>query len=311
MGNFAELFMSSLGRPPAADISLGEHSSFKIGGPADFFFEALSAEELKLAVRLARRQGLRYFLIGGGTNILFDDAGYRGLIVKNSARGVAQVGEDAVLETLSGTSLADFVDCAASYGLTGLEFMTGIPGTVGGAVFGNAGAFGRSIGQMVLEAVLFDPNDREISIARGHLAFSYRYSSLRQKRIVLLKARFRLQPGQEKKIRADMDCFLIQRKSRQPAWPTACAGCYFKNPARPDGTRISAGKLLEEVGAGEMSVGDASVSTAHCNFIVNRGKAKAADVLSLAEDLKRKVRERFSLELEEEVIRLAATDSML
>jgi len=311
MNNFVGLFVSSLGRPPAADVLLSEHSSFQIGGPADFFFEARSPEELKSAVRLARRQGLRHFVIGGGTNILFDDAGYRGLIVKNNARGLAWVEEDALLEALSGTKLADLVDFAAGHGLAGLEFMTGIPGTVGGAVFGNAGAFGRSIGQQLLEAVLFDRSDREVRVGRDLLAFSYRRSSLRQERVVLLKASFRLQPGQEGKIRADMDCFLEQRKARQPAWPAACAGCYFKNPVQLDGSRISAGKLLEEAGARGMSFGDASVSTAHCNFIVNRGQARASDVVGLAEELKRKVRERFGLELEEEVIRLAATDSML
>jgi UDP-N-acetylmuramate dehydrogenase len=306
MNNFSGLFVSSLGRPPVEGVPLSEHSSFQIGGPADFFFEASSPEELKSAIRLARRHGLRHFVIGGGTNILFDDAGYRGLIVKNCARGLAWVEEDALLEALSGTKLADLVDFAASHGLTGLEFMTGIPGTVG-----NAGAFGRSIGQLLREAVLFDRSDREVHVGGDLLAFSYRRSSLRQERIVLLKASFRLQAGQEKKIRADMDCFLEQRKTRQPAWPAACAGCYFKNPEQPDGSRISAGKMLEEVGARAMSFGDAAVSTVHCNFIVNGGKAKASDILALAEELKKKVRERFGLELEEEVIRLAATDSML
>jgi UDP-N-acetylmuramate dehydrogenase len=310
MADFLELFEAGLGRPLRRDVPLSEMSSFRIGGPADFFFQARSEEELKAAIRLARRHGRRYFVIGGGTNILFDDAGYRGLIIKNAARGLTLVRNEALVESSSGTSLADLVEFAASHGLAGLEYLAGIPGTVGGAVFGNAGAFGRSIGQRLFEAVLFDRADREVCVSREHFAFSYRGSSLRQERFVLLRAAFRLEPGQKEKICSDMDVFLEQRKARQPAWPTACAGCYFKNPERPDGSRVSAGKLLEEAGAAELSSGEAAVSSAHCNFIINRGQAKAGDVLRLAEELKSRVRKRFGLDLEEEVIRLAATDSM-
>jgi len=311
MSEFSEVFAAGLGTSLKRGVLLSEHSSFRIGGPADYFFEARSAEELLTAVRLARREGQRFFIIGGGTNILFDDAGYRGLIVKNGARGLAWVESENSLEALSGTRLAEVVDLAADRGLTGFEFLAGIPGTVGGAVFGNAGAFGQSIGQRLREAVLLDRDDREVRVGADYFGFSYRRSSLRQERVVLVKAWFRLQAGQKEKIRAEMDCTLEQRKARQPAWPTACAGCYFKNPVKPDGSRISAGKLLEEAGAREMSRGGASVAATHCNFIINRGGAKAADVLGLAEELKRKVRGKFGLELEEEVIRLQATDSML
>jgi len=311
MGDFSAIFEDNLGQPLRTGVPLSEHSSFRIGGPADYFFAARSAEELMTAVRLARRQGLRHFVIGGGTNILFDDAGYRGLIVKNIARGLSRPEGVPRLEAVSGTKLDELVKLASSQGLAGLEFMAGIPGTVGGAVLGNAGAFGHSIGQCLQEAVLLDRNDREIRVDADSLGFSYRRSSLRQDKAVLLKAVFRLQPGEGEKIRVDMDCYLEQRKARQPAWPAACAGCYFKNPVRPDGSRISAGKLLEEVGAREMSLGGAAVAAAHCNFILNSGRAKASDVLGLAEELKKKVRARFGLELEEEVIRIAATDSML
>jgi len=311
MSDFPAIFEDSLGRPLRTGVPLSEHSSFRIGGPADYFFAARSAQELMMALQLARRQGLRHFVIGGGTNVLFDDSGYRGLIVKNIARGLSRPGGEPKLEAVSGTRLDELVNLAASQGLTGLEFMAGIPGTVGGAVFGNAGAFGRSIGQCLQEAVLFDRTDREIRVGADSLGFSYRRSSLRQDKVVLIRAIFRLQPGEGEKIRSDMECFLEQRKSRHPAWPAACAGCYFKNPVRPDGSRISAGQLLEEAGAREMSLGDAAVASAHCNFILNKGRAKASDVLGLAEELKKKVRTRFGLELEEEVIRLAATDSML
>lgn len=310
MKDFPSDFSSALGRPPLRDVPLAEHSSFKIGGPADYFFRADTLEELKTAVGLARRHGLRHFVMGGGTNMLFDDAGFRGLMVKNAGSGLSPLPGGAGVEACSGSRLADLVEFSVSLGFQGLEFLAGIPGTVGGAVFGNAGAFGRNIGESVSSAVLLDRTGREALVGREELAFSYRRSALRRERSVLLRAAFRLIPGDEKKIREDISCFLEQRKTRQPAWPTACAGCFFKNPVGPDGTRLAAGKLLEDIGAGELTRGGAAVSAAHCNFIVNRGGAKAADVLDLAAELKRRVRERSGVDLEEEVIYLSANDSM-
>ncbi len=297
----------ALGKQLRRDVPLSAHSSFKIGGPADLFFIAETLDELTAAVRLALRHDIRYFVMGAGTNILFDDDGFRGLIIKNAAAGLSSLPGGRGVEAASGARLADLVEFSVSRGCQGLEYLAGIPGTVGGAVFGNAGAFGRSIGERLASAVLLDSNGKESAVRSEHLAFSYRRSSLRGEKSILLKAVFILSAGDERKIREDISCYLEQRKARHPDWTVASAGCYFKNPVRPDGTRLAAGKLLEEVGAGTMSRGGASVSNAHCNFIVNRGGARAAEVIGLAAELKRRVRERFGLDLEEEVVYLPAT----
>ncbi|MBN2198877.1 MAG: UDP-N-acetylmuramate dehydrogenase [Candidatus Aminicenantes bacterium] len=301
-----EEFEDALGIPPRRGVLLSEHSSFRIGGPADFFFTAETLEELTVAVRLAVRSGVRHFVMGGGTNILFDDAGFRGLVIKNAASGLFPSAAGSGVEAVSGTRLADLVEFSVSRGLRGLEHLAGIPGTVGGAVFGNAGAFGRSIGEKLESAALIDRRGRERLASRDEMGFAYRKSALRADRSVLLKAAFILNPDEEDKIREDISCLLEQRSARHPDWSVACAGCYFKNPVREDGTRLAAGKLLEEIGAGSLSRGGAAVSGTHCNFIVNRGGATASDVRGLAEELKRRVRERFGLNLEEEVIVLPA-----
>jgi len=298
---------AALGKPPLRDILLSEHSSFKIGGPADFFFTADTIEELTGAVRLAIRRGIRHFVMGGGTNILFDDAGFRGLIIKNAASGLSPWSEKAGAEAASGTRLADLVEFSVSRGWRGLEHLAGIPGTVGGAVFGNAGAFGRSIGERLESAAVLDRRGREHIVRRDQMGFAYRSSALRADRSILLKAAFALSPGDEGKIREEISCFLEQRKTRHPNWSVACAGCFFKNPVRADGTRLAAGKVLEEIGAASLSRGGAAISSAHCNFIVNRGGATASDVRGLADELKRRVKERFGLDLEEEVILLPAS----
>ncbi len=298
---------SELGKPFLRNVPLSGQSSFGIGGPADAFFRAETLEDLSRAVRSAIRHGARCFVMGGGTNILFDDRGFRGLVVKNAASGL-KIGKDgATVEAVSGTSLAGLVEFSVSHGLRGLEGLVGIPGTVGGAVFGNAGAFGRSIGESLVSAVVVERSGEEAVLAGGHLCFSYRRSGFRDTGSILLRATFRLVPGDEKDMRQEMASYLEQRKRRHPAWPTASAGCYFKNPLGPDGKRIAAGRLLEEVGASALSRGAAAVSAAHCNFIVNRGGATAEDVLGLAAELKRRVKERFGLDLEEEVIYLPAT----
>lgn len=299
-------FEDSLGRRPLRDVPLSGYSSLKIGGPADLFFIAETTAELTAAVRLALRREARFFVMGGGTNILFDDDGFRGLIIKNAAGGVSALGDGTGVEAVSGARLSDLVEFSVSRGFRGLEYLAGIPGTVGGAVFGNAGAFGWSIGERLASAVLLDRGGRESAVESGELAFAYRSSSLRADRSVVLRASFVLEPGEERKLREDMSCFLEQRKSRNPVWTVASAGCYFKNPVRGDGTRIAAGRLLEEVGAVALSRGDAAVSETHCNFIINRGGAKAADVIDLARELKKRVRDRFGFVLEEEVIFLPA-----
>jgi len=304
--DFSRLFLDAVGKPVRHVVPLLEHSTFRIGGPADYFFEAESLEDLRAAVQTARLVSIPHHIIGGGSNLLFDDEGFRGLIIKNRVKGIRVDAERGEMTAFSGSPLGDLVVSAMNSGLAGIEFLAGIPGTVGGAVCGNAGAFGKSTGDFLENAFLLGPEGGEMEIPKVGLDFSYRRSRLKSPRDILFKAVFRLAQGDRDKIKAEIQNVLDQRKGKHPPWTTACAGSYFKNPVLGDGTKLAAGFLLEEVGAKSLAVGRAAVFPGHANFIINRDGATSCDVLSLARELKDRVKARFGLELEEEVIYLPA-----
>ncbi len=308
---FPLFFKAAVGKPLSQGVALAPLSSFGIGGPADFFFEALSEEDIKRAAGAAWDAGVPFYIIGGGTNLLFADEGYRGLVLRNRADGLTAGEAPLRLAASSGLSLGKAVQFSLEKGLMGMEFLAGIPGTVGGAVCGNAGAFGRSIGDVVESVLLLDRRGKERQAGRADLGFSYRHSFLREKRDIVLKTIFSLVPGDPARSREDIRGFLEQRKKKHPPWGTACAGSYFKNPCLPDGSKQAAGYLLDQAGARGERVGDAAVYEGHCNFIVNLGRATARHVLELGARLKDKVRERFGVVLEEEVIYLPANDAGL
>jgi UDP-N-acetylmuramate dehydrogenase len=303
---FPEALTRMAGRRPLRDVPLREYSNFRIGGPADYFFEAESREELKSALGAAGECGLPTYVIGGGFNILFDDAGFRGLILRNASRGVSADSSAPRLRTESGTALGALVEFALRAGLEGIEFLAGIPGSVGGAVYGNAGAFGHCLGDFLAEALLLEPGGSERRAPAADLGLSYRYSRLKTGREVVLEAIFDLGAGSPDVIRARVNECLNLRAQKHPPMDLACAGSYFKNPMLPDGTRTPAGRLLDQVGAKEMRVGGAAVYSGHGNFLYNAGGATARDVLVLATVLKARVRDAFGVDLEEEVIHLPA-----
>jgi UDP-N-acetylmuramate dehydrogenase len=308
---FADLFQVEVGRPPERGTSLKGLSSLKIGGPADLFFEARTEEELKTAVALAVRESHPFFVFGGGYNVLFDDAGFRGLLIRNRAEGISHSEEKGVVEVSSGTGLPVLLQTALERGWAGLEFLAGIPGSVGGAVFSNAGAFGGSIGEIVVKGALLDRTGGEKPVSHEDFGFGYRRSSLQESHGVVLRIAVMASPGDSKEALAKVRDFMEKRKAKHPPWGTACAGSYFKNPCSPSGERTAAGFLLEKAGARGMRVGDAAVYEKHCNFFVNLGEATSADVLRLADELKERVFRMFGVRLEEEVIHLPATASML
>lgn len=309
MGNqekdFPELFLQSIGKAISLAVALRDHSNFKIGGAADYFFRATVNKELVNAVRLAREHSIPFYIIGGGYNILFDDDGFRGLIIKNEVKSIRRRDKRDV-EVSAGTPLDDLIRFTAEKGLSGMEFMAGIPGTIGGAVFGNAGAFEQSIGDVLKEATLLDKKGMQVVVDRNHFQFRYRHSILKKKHDVLLNAVFGLDEGKKEEIRALIDKNLEIRKEKHPPYSLASAGSYFKNPVLPDGRKVPAAYFLERVGAKKMKRGGAAVYPLHANFIINREKASAQDVLRLAQELKIRVKERFDVDLEEEVIFLPA-----
>jgi UDP-N-acetylmuramate dehydrogenase len=354
--DFKDRFQRYIGKPLLEGVQLRGLSNFRIGGATDYFFEAASVADLRAAIRAARESGLPHYVMGGGFNLLFDDAGFRGLLIKIALRGMelpgagegagiaatvgaradasaeAEAAEGAGAEAepgkrpevrapagageaagprlagvvrikaAAGEPIGGLVEFAAAQSLEGIEFLAGIPGTVGGAVFGNAGAFGWAIGDFLDEALILGSDGVEFPVGRDFFEFGYRYSKLKVRRDLLLEAVFGLKSGNREAIRTKISEYLALREEKHPPPETAYAGSYFKNPVRPDGTKTAAGYLLEQAGARGMRVGGAVVSACHCNFIVNENNATARDVLALAAELKGRVRAKFGIELEEEVI---------
>ncbi len=284
-------------------VPLAPFTTFRIGGAADLFIEAASRDALVEAIRAARAHGVPYFVLAGGSNLLVDDGGIRGLVVRNLAAEVRRDGDH--LTVGSGLPLGDLLEAAARESLSGLEFAAGIPGSVGGAVYGNAGAYGKAVQDVLVRASLLTPDGRVVEVAPKALGFTYRMSVLKSSGDVVLGATFALTPGDPERIRQAMAEIIHLRESKHPDPARfGSAGSYFKNlPApAPGARRTPAGLLLEQVGAKGMSVGRAEVAQEHANFIVNPGGATAADVLDLARRLKTLVHDRFGVTLEEEVL---------
>lgn len=307
--NFPEFFLENVKKTLLTSVPLHDYSNFKIGGTADYFFEAASNKELVDAVICVREASVPYYIIGGGYNLLFDDNGFRGLIVKNGVKGIQKKESIPEVEVFAGAPLGDLLRFCEEHGLGGLEFAAGIPGTLGGAVFGNAGAFEQSIGDFLKEALLLDAKGRQVQVGRDYFEFRYRHSFLKEKHDVLLSAVFELREEEGKTIKALIDGNLEKREKKHPPHDLPCAGSYFKNPVLSSGERVPAAYFLEKIGAKKLKVGGAAVYSGHSNFIINQENASAQDVVQLAQELKRRVKETFDVELEEEVIFLPAGPS--
>jgi UDP-N-acetylmuramate dehydrogenase len=299
-------FRLAVGKPLRRGCSLSRHSTFRIGGKADYFFAPGTARELADGLRFARDRGVASYVIGAGTNILFDDDGFRGLIIKNEVRGIGRE-PDSRVRVKTGTALADLVAFSLEEGLEGLEFAAGIPGTVGGAVCGNAGAWGCAVGQRLVEGVLVDEAGDERVRENAFFGFGYRHSRLKTNRLTVLEAVFELRPEDKGLIRDRIERNLLKRKAPCPSEKMAYCGSFFKNPVLSDGTKLAAGALLEKVGAKGLTAGGAAVYSGHANFIINLGRAKGKDVLALAREMKSRVEREFGIILEEEVVLLPAT----
>jgi UDP-N-acetylmuramate dehydrogenase len=283
---------------------LAPYTSFKTGGPATYFFAAQTVEEVAKALQAAKELGLPYFILGGGSNLLVSDKGYDGLVIKIDIRGIKLVGETEI-ECGAGEDLMALVNFAAENSLTGLEFASGIWGTVGGAVYGNAGAYGGEIGSVLTSAILVDKDGNIKTVDRSYCRFSYRHSYLKTTGDVIVTARFGLKKGDIRKINQRVEEILALRQPKHP-YDGMSAGCFFKNIPDPEAEhgKIPAGRLLEQVGAKQLAVGGARVFEKHANIIVNTGTATSQDIRRLADILKQRVLERFGVELQEEVIHL-------
>ena len=277
----------------ARDEPLARHTSLRIGGPADYFVKVRSEDDLIGAVRVAREAELPTFILGGGTNLLVADAGIRGVVLANSWNDVTVHG--MVLDAASGTPLASVAAVAARNGIVGLEWMATVPGTVGGAVHGNAGAFGSDTAAALLDARLLDLNGDLWSARVDELGYSYRTSTLQGTPVICVRARFHGDPGDRATAVRRIKEMANERIAKQPlAQPNT--GSIFRNPPGDH-----AGRLIDAAGLKGLRIGGAMVSEKHGNFIVNAGGARAADVRTLMRRCQAEVRERFGIELRPEV----------
>ncbi len=275
---------------------LSRHTSFRIGGPADYWVEPEDLEDLKKALKFASDNRLPWKMLGRGTNILVRDEGFPGIII--SLRGgyfqkLEFQGEKVMAG--AGALLSRLVSEVAQRDLRGLEFAVGIPGTVGGAVAMNAGAEGNSLAEVVGRIEVLNGQGKVLTLRKEEIGFRYRGSNLSPDRIIL-KAELELKKGDRREIENLMNKFRERRNITQPLSEPS-AGSIFKNP--PGG--ISAGELIEEAHLKGTRVGDAQISSRHANFIVNRGGARAKDVISLVKTIRKVVREGRGLELELEI----------
>lgn len=274
------------------DFPLSQLCTYGIGGNAAYLTVARSINEMQRAVEYAREKGLSFFVLGKGSNCLFDDRGFSGLIIQNRMDSL-EILEPGIWQVGSGYSFSLLGARTARDGWTGLEFASGIPGTCGGAVYMNAGAGGVETADVLLSVSYLHQDGTFQFYDRGELSFSYRTSPFQKMRGVIISTQFALRPSLEAR---DCQLELIGYRKKTQPYEDKSAGCVFRNPEGK-----SAGAIIEQVGLKGVSVGGAMVSTKHGNFIVNKGGASADDVRELVDTIQDRVKESLGLELEREV----------
>ena len=285
---------------------LADHCTFRIGGPADIFIKPCDEIQLCRAVAFCKEQGVRYYLLGNGSNILFEDAGFRGAVLDLTAMktGIGMKenipGEESGVVYCNvtvgaGMKLSTLCNFALNHSCTGLEFAYGIPGTVGGAIYMNAGAYGGEMKDILESVTVLTPKGEQKKLYKEELQLGYRTSVVKEKGYIVLEAVLNLTKGDPEAIKSRMDELKEQRVTKQPLeYPSA--GSTFK---RPEG--YFAGKLIQDAGLRGYQVGGAQVSEKHCGFVINKENATATDVVNLIHDVQRIVYEKFQVQLDTEV----------
>ena len=274
---------------------LSHFTTMGVGGPAEILVQPSTVDEMVLAIERARDLGLPVKVLGAGSNLLIHDAGVRGVVLHTMRLKSFVFGEDGRIEAGAGAHFPTLVKAAARRGLRGIEGGVGIPGSIGGVLTMNAGAYAFSISPMVEQVIVVSPNQGRITLDRGQIEFRYRSSSFGEN-LVITHVRLRLASDEPEAIKRDMDEHMRHRKQTQPVGVKS-AGCIFKNPEGE-----SAGRLLDRLGLKGFSVGSARISDVHANFIVHDGKASASDVAALIEAVQELVLKKTSITLEHEVM---------
>ncbi len=293
------------------NVPLAPLTTFRVGGPADWLLETRGSDELAAALQLASEAGVHVTLLGGGSNVLVSDAGIRGLVIRPRGGEAVQIDAHRVRADAALT-INGLVRWLITHACAGLEAWAGTPGTVGGAIFGNAHFGGRLIGDIVVETRLADRRGRTVDVPAAEMGFGYDRSRLQDTGEVLLSAVFRVEPGDPAAMRARARESLAFRKRTQPL-ESPSAGCVFQNPQPgrdqvPDGIPWSAGALVDRAGLKGATIGGARVSPTHGNFIVNDGGATAREIRALVERCRHEVEDKFGVALREEIVYLGEWD---
>lgn len=299
-----------LGTSVQTNVPLKDFTTMKVGGEAEYFVQVSDINSLIEAVRVSRELKIDCFLLGGGSNVIISDKGIKGLVIKNEAAEISLEGQEVVAD--SGIALSLLIRKLAELDLGGLEFLAGIPGTLGGATVNNAGAFGDEIANHIKTVVLLDPSLEIKTVPKDELAFSYRNSVLRSgkgRNQIVLRVRIILRKGRREEIMRKINNFLRLRESQPKGYSS---GSFFKNPQVESpkaewgevikNGKVSAGYLLEQAGAKGLREEGMEVSDEHANWIINKkGRGTAEDIKKLAKAMKEMVKKKHGIELEEEV----------
>lgn len=277
------------------DEPMSRHTTFRIGGNADYFVKPGNADELAAVIVVCREYNIPYFILGNGSNLLVSDDGYRGMIINIMDNMDSVTVDGRIITAQAGAMLVRVSVMARDNALTGLEFASGIPGTIGGAVYMNAGAYGGEMKNVVKTVRAIDEYGRIYELDSEKMDFSYRHSIVEERKLIVLEVTLELEHGSREAIDDRMKELAEARRSKQPLeYPSA--GSTFK---RPEG--YFAGKLIMDAGLRGYSVGGAQVAEKHCGFVINKGGATASDVVELIRDVQHDVDDKFGVTLEPEV----------
>jgi UDP-N-acetylmuramate dehydrogenase len=293
-----------LGEELKENILLSDYSTMKVGGLAKYFFVAKSINDLIRSITISKELNIKYRIIGGGSNVIFSSQIFDGLIILNKCSNIIVIKEKHQIIVDSGLSLARLIMESANHELSGIEPLAGIPGTVGGAIYGNAGAFGIEISQFVVSVTLLNKSGKIVRCKMQDLKPSYRTTYLKDQRKsnkevpAILSIKLQLRPGKKEEIINKISYYKKVRSDKQPYDKPNC-GSVFKNPG--NSTEHSAGYILDKLSAKKIKIGDAQVSNKHANFVINNGNATVDDVIGVINQMKDVVREKTGMVLEEEI----------
>lgn len=309
------------------DEPLGKHTYFKLGGPADLFYEAKTSNELTSAVQSAILYKIPFLIIGGGSNLLITDTGFRGLVIQNKTTSIQLIGfagkivkgevlpagrqvelKEAIVQAESGVPANLLIRYTLDQALAGIENMLGLPGTVGGAIYNNSHHLGEFFGDHIIEVQALDLEGKIKKYTQKELKFDYDYSIFHKTKEIILSASFQLKQG-DKEILWEIANSAVKRRANTQPLGVPSSGCIFKNIPLADAMRLgtpdttqSVGYLLDKAGLKGFRVGGASVSDVHANFIINDGTATSQDVLDLIKQIKSRIKAKYGVDLQEEVI---------